>query len=169
MRFNESIGILALGNLLRQDEGIGVHILRALEGKVPEEVELLDGGTLGLELLDFLESKKRLIILDAVNAGVSPGEVVEWNKEEVPMYMTAKLSMHQMSFAEVLYWAHLSGGFPDEIVVIGIQPDCLEWGTDPTVKTAAAIPSAVHKVLSILDRWQGGTNELLQPTERVVY
>ncbi|MDI6812801.1 MAG: HyaD/HybD family hydrogenase maturation endopeptidase [Desulfitobacteriaceae bacterium] len=154
MQLNDEIGILALGNLLRRDEGIGVHILQALQGQIPEQVEIMDGGTSGLELLGFLESKKRLIILDAVNAGVDPGEVIEWGKDEVPMYTTGKISMHQMSFAEVLYWAHLTGGLPDEIVVIGIQPDSMEWGIDPTKKAAEGIPTAVSKVLSCLERWQ---------------
>ena len=154
MQPDKDIGILALGNLLRRDEGIGVHILRALREHVPENIEMVDGGTGGLELLSFLESKKRLIILDAVNADVKPGEVIEWRTEEVPIYTTGKLSLHQMSFAEVLYWAHLTGGLPEEIVVIGIQPDSLEWGTELTARAAAGIPTAIDKVLSCLKRWR---------------
>lgn len=170
MQLKDGIGILALGNLLRRDEGIGVHILHALRAQISEDVEMMDGGTSGLELLSFLESKKRLIILDAVNAGGSPGEVIEWGTEEVPMYATGKLSMHQMSFAEVLYWAHLTGGLPDEIVVIGIQPDSMEWGTELTEKAAAGIPAAVNKVLSCLERWRFTAEESdqdsAQPGER---
>ncbi|MHB1652291.1 MAG: hydrogenase maturation protease [Desulfitobacteriaceae bacterium] len=147
------IGVLALGNLLRRDEGVGIHILELLRERLPSGVELLDGGTSGMELLGFLEKKRRLIILDAVDAGVSPGEVIEWKEHEVPMYTTGKLSLHQMSFAEVLYWAHFTGGIPDEIVVVGVQPESLDWGVELTERTRESLPVAVDKVLACLARW----------------
>lgn len=155
-KMQSDIGILALGNLLRRDEGVGIHVLNRLREELPFAVEILDGGTSGLELLGFFESKRHIIILDAVDAGVAPGEVVEWKREEIPVYATGKLSLHQMSFAEVLYWAQFTGGIPEEIVVIGVQPDCLDWGTDLTEKTENSMPEAVERVLACLNRWNAG-------------
>lgn len=130
-----TIGILALGNLLHRDEGVGIHVLNSLREQLPCEVEILDEGSSGLELLGFIENKRQLIILDAVDA------------------------LYQMSFAEVLYWAHFTGGIPEEIVVIGVQSDSLDWGTDLTQKAKESLPKAVEKVLACLNRWNTGQIE----------
>lgn len=150
---SDEVGVLALGNILRKDEGVGIHILNLLRERVPAGVELFDGGTSGMELLGFLEKKRRLVVLDAVDAGADPGDVIEWKKDEVPMYATGKLSMHQMSFAEVLYWAHFTGAIPEEIVVIGVQPESLDWGVELSEKTKSSLPEAVDKVLECLTKW----------------
>lgn len=151
---NDQIGILAVGNLLRRDEGVGLHLLELLKDRVPPEVELLDGGTSGLSLLSFIESKKHLIILDAVDDGRAPGEVVVWQGDDVPKYTKGKLSLHDMSFAEVLYWAHFTGNMPKEIVVVGIQPENLDWGTELSEAAHQSLPEAVAKVIKYLEQWQ---------------
>lgn len=149
----QDIGILALGNLLRQDEGVGIHLLAMLREYVPPEIELMDGGTSGLKLLDFIERKNSLLVLDAVDAGRAPGEVVEWQGDDIPRYCTGKFSLHQMSFAEVLYWAHFTGSLPQNIRVIGVQPQSMEWGTELTSTTQQSLPVALTKVLSCLENW----------------
>lgn len=153
MNEKTNIGVLALGNLLRQDEGVGLHLLELLRKRLPSDVELMDGGTSGMALLGFLERQKRLIVLDAVDAGRQAGEIIEWREDQVPRYTTGKLSMHQMSFAEVLYWAHFTGGVPEEIVVIGVQPESLNWGTELTATAKQSLPAAVRKVLTYLKDW----------------
>ncbi|AFM41783.1 Hydrogenase 1 maturation peptidase HyaD [Desulfosporosinus acidiphilus SJ4] len=147
------IGILGLGNSIRQDEGFGIHLLERLRNNLPPEIDLLDGGTDGLRLLDFVEKTKRLIVLDAVDAGKKPGELVVWRGEEVPKYTGNKLSVHQMSFAEVLYWAEFQGHSPDEIVIIGVQPESLDWGTELTDTLQRRIPEAVDQVQACLKEW----------------
>ncbi|MHB1404801.1 MAG: HyaD/HybD family hydrogenase maturation endopeptidase [Desulfitobacteriaceae bacterium] len=154
MNPDDNIGILAVGNLLRRDEGVGLHVLELLKDVVPPNVELLDGGTSGMSLLSFIENKKHLIILDAVDDGRAPGEVVEWRGEEVPKYCKGKLSLHEMSFAEVLYWAHFTGNIPEEIVVVGIQPESLEWGTELSETAVQSLPQAIEKVVKCLKQWQ---------------
>lgn len=156
-----NVGVLALGNILRQDEGVGIHLLSKLRGRLPENVELLDGGTSGLELLSFLERKERLIVLDAVDDGAEPGEIIEWSEKEIPKYTSGKLSVHQMSFAEVLYWSHFIGAIPDEIIVIGIQPQSLNWGTGLTETVQRSLLEALEKVLNHLQRW-GAVNGLVE-------
>jgi len=149
----DEIRILGLGNFVRQDEGVGIHLLQQLAKILPPEIDVLDGGTGGLFLIEFVENARRLIVLDAVEAGVKPGEIVIWRENEVPRYMSNKLSVHQMNFAEVLYWSNFQERFSDEIVVVGIQPECLEWGTELTKTVQKSLSKAVDEVLAILKSW----------------
>lgn len=148
------VGILALGNLLRKDEGVGQHLLERLRYILPAGVAMLDGGTSGLELLGFLEHKKYLLILDAVDAGGKAGDIVLWEGESVPRYTELKLSEHQMNFAEVLYWTHVVGAAPEKIAVIGIQPASLEWGLGLSETVKASVPLALEKIKACLQEWQ---------------
>jgi len=149
----QDIKILGIGNTVRQDEGVGVHLLQTLENKLPAEIELIDGGTLGLALLDFVEKTKKLLILDAVEAGKEPGEVVVWRKEQVPYFMASKMSIHQVGFAEVLNLAKFRDNYPEDIVVIGIQPQCLDWGTELSEPVQQSLSSALQQVFLVLEEW----------------
>lgn len=153
------IKILGIGNLVRQDEGVGIHLLQALAGKLPAEIELLDGGTGGLMLLEFVESAGKLLILDALDAGKEPGEVVVWRQEEVPNFLASKLSAHQVSFAEVLNLAKFRENYPAEIAVIGIQPHCLDWGTELSAPVRKSLPDALRKVFALLAEWTAESGE----------
>ncbi len=151
---DRKIGILALGNLLRKDEGVGQHILERLRYLLPEQIDLLDGGTSGMELLGFLEDKECLLVLDAVDVGGKPGDVVMWEEESIPCYTEHKLSAHQMNFAEVLYWSHVIGAAPDKIAVIGVQPESLAWGMGLSSSVQESIPLAIEKVKTCLCNWK---------------
>lgn len=151
--FAHSIGVLALGNLLCRDEGIGIHVLQSLRKIIPEGIALCDGGTAGLELLGFLEGKQRLIILDAVDDGRAPGEVVIWRDSQVPRYTEQKMSLHQMSFAEVLCWADFTGVMPEELVVIGVQPESIDSGIELTASAQNSIPKVMECVVRFLQDW----------------
>ncbi|NLI92748.1 MAG: hydrogenase maturation protease [Peptococcaceae bacterium] len=149
----QEIKILGIGNLVRQDEGVGIHLLQSLEGILPDGIELLDGGTGGLALLDFVESAGKLIILDAVDAAKEPGEVIVWRQEQVPYFLAAKMSVHQVSFAEVLNLAKFRGNYPEEIAVVGIQPETLDWGTELSEPVKNSLQAAVKAVLGLLEEW----------------
>lgn len=146
--------ILGLGNSLRADEGFGVHLLKNLENlHLPPAVELVDGGTLGLRLLEYVERADNLLVLDAVDTGEKPGTVVRLAGENVKRYGRAKLSLHQLGFQEVLALAELRGANPRDIVVIGIQPQSLEWGCELTNVVKARIPEAIEQVDRQLSSW----------------
>ena len=149
-----NIGVLALGNLLRMDEGVGIHLLQALRGHLPLDVETLDGATSGLELMDFIERHQRLIVLDAVDAGQAPGQIIQWDNDQVPRFTTKKLSLHQMGFAEVLFWGEFTGISPEEITVVGIQPQSLDWGIELTETVQKSVPKAVEVVLGHIESWR---------------
>ncbi len=148
--------ILGLGNILNKDEGIGVHALWQMQqsGKQwPPDVELVDGGTLGLRLLPYVESATHLIILDAVDAGKEPGELIELRGEEIPLYTGIKLSLHQSTFQEVLGLALARGNLPEHLYLLGIQPIDLSIGAEPSMEGWAAIPRLIRRAEAILREW----------------
>jgi hydrogenase maturation protease len=116
--------VLGLGNLLQRDEGFGIHTLFALKQRYPsiEDVEFIDGGVLGLKLLPLVEEASHLLVLDSVDAGLSPGSIIELVGDQIPLYGNSKLSEHQIGFQEVLGLARLRGRFPEKIHLIGVQP-----------------------------------------------
>jgi len=140
--------VLGLGNTIMSDDGIGPKVIEQLQqdGGLPEGVLLLDGGTLGLDLLPHLEGVQRLIIVDAVEIGQPAGTCVRLAGDEVPMALETKLSPHQMGMKDLLAVARLMGHLPDEIVLIGVQPACLEMDTELTPPIAAALPTLVAMV-----------------------
>ena len=85
--------VLGVGNLLMSDDGVGVHAVQRLEKRtLPPGVEVLDGGTCGLDLLQFFEGVERLIVLDAANLGREPGAIVRLEGEDVPAFLAMKVS-----------------------------------------------------------------------------
>lgn len=135
--------VLGLGNTIMTDDGIGPKVIEQLQqgAGLPDGVTLLDGGTLGLDLLPHLEGVQRLIIVDAVEIGKSAGTCVRLAGDEVPMALETKLSPHQMGMKDLLAVARLMGQLPEEIVLIGVQPACLEMDTELTPLVAGAIPT----------------------------
>jgi hydrogenase maturation protease len=140
--------ILGLGNTIMSDDGVGPKVIALLQqnSDLPEGVSLLDGGTLGLDLLPYLEKVQRLIIVDAVEIGKPAGTCVRLVGDEVPMALETKLSPHQMGMKDLLAVARLMGHLPDEIVLIGVQPACLEMDTELTPLVAAAIPTLLTMI-----------------------
>lgn len=142
--------VLGLGNTIMSDDGIGPKVIEQLQqgGGLPDGMMLLDGGTLGLDLLPHLEGVQRLIIVDAVEIGQPAGTCVRLAGDEVPMALETKLSPHQMGMKDLLAVARLMGHLPDEIVLIGVQPACLEMDTELTPAVAAALPTLLTMVLA---------------------
>jgi hydrogenase maturation protease len=147
--------VLGLGNLLNRDEGLGVHALKAL-GTLQSpfsNVELLDGGVLGLNLLMIVEECSHLLILDAVNKHQPPGTVIELKKEEIPLFTGIKLSEHQITFQEVLGLAAIREKLPEHLHLIGIQPDDLSIGVEVSPVVGRAIPEVVTRAERQIAEW----------------
>jgi len=147
--------ILGAGNLLLSDDGAGVHIIRRLLETVdlPERVQVLDGGTLGLDLLHYLEGISYLLIVDAMQTGQPPGALRRLAGDEVPAYLSIKMSPHQIGLPDMLFAAKLRNLYPREVVVWGIQPDSTEVGLELTPAVAAQVELLVDKILEELARW----------------
>jgi len=148
--------VLGLGNTLNRDEGLGVHALKALEqhiaGQVPE-LEFLDGGVLGLNLLPLVEEASHLLVLDAIDARKEPGVVIEMKRDEIPLYTGIKMSDHQITFQEVLGLASFRGKLPEHLHLIGIQPADLSIGVDLSPIVTACMLEVMERSKAILREW----------------
>jgi len=129
MNERREVLVLGIGNLLWADEGFGVRAVEALNAAFAfssPDVLLLDGGTLGLNLLEYVESSRRVLVFDAIDFGLPPGALKVLRDGEVPRWGARKMSPHQNGFNDVLALAQLHGRTPDSVVAIGVQPLMLE-------------------------------------------
>jgi hydrogenase maturation protease len=150
-----AILVLGLGNTIMTDDGFGVRVLEALLSRCRfhGEITLLDGGTLGLDLLPCLEEVDRLLIIDVLEMHSLPGTVFRREGGEVPRAFASKLSVHQVGIQELLAVSELLGHLPQDVVVWGVQPECIEMGTELTATVAAALEPVVTGVLEELRKW----------------
>jgi len=145
--------VLGIGNVLLGDEAVGVRAIEALAAHaLPPEVEVVDGGTCGMELLDQLADADLLIVVDAVLAGKPPGELVRLAGDEVPVFFRSKLSPHMIGLPDVLASLEFCGQTPREVVIIGVQPVSFDLSLDMTPLIAARVPALVTGVLDELER-----------------
>lgn len=146
--------VLGVGNILLSDEGFGVRLVEVLSQRFhfPESVDVLDGGTLGIELMRFLDGAERLILIDAIH-GSEPGSFRIIQGEDVRLYFQEKVSLHEMGIQEVLASLVVMEKPIKEIVVIGVVPNSLEIGLDLTPIVAARIDQAVTSVIHQLQDW----------------
>lgn len=151
------ITVLGLGNLLWADEGFGVRAAEALFARyrLPDNVEVVDGGTQGLLLLPWVEQADCLLLFDAIDFGLAPGTLDLRRDDAVPAYLTAKkMSLHQTGFSEVLGLADLKGRLPRRIALIGVQPVELEdYGGSLTEPVRSQIEPAVALAAAELAAW----------------
>jgi hydrogenase maturation protease len=148
--------ILGVGNLLMSDEGVGVHVIQRLvaDYQLPEEVQVLDGGTLGMDLLYYLEGVENLLLIDAVQARKEPGTLVRLEGEDVPAFMSIKISPHQLGVPDMLAAAKLKGDcYPQRIVLWGVQPELMEIGLDLSPKVGAQVDTIIENILDQLQAW----------------
>jgi len=152
----EQITVLGVGNILMQDEGFGVRVVEQLQQhySFPENVQVLDGGTLGMELLRFLVGTDRLILVDAVNGGLPPGSLYQFNHDEVKAYFKEKVSMHELGIQDVLAVLELLEKPAKEIKILGVQPLTVDIGLELTPLVNAVVEEVVQKLLSVLKEWQ---------------
>lgn len=150
-----SILVLGIGNALMNDDGFGVRVIEQLhkEYRFPDKVCVLDGGTLGLDLLPRLEEADKLLIIDAVEMGAATGAVFRLEGDEVPRAFANKLSVHQMGVQDLLAVAELQGYCPEELVFWGVQPGSIEMELTLSAPVAAALDQVVLSVIEELRSW----------------
>ncbi len=150
-----SAGILGVGNLLTGDDGIGVHVIRELirRYRFPDNVRLIDGGTMGLDLLPFIEDIDRLIIIDAVDLKKPPGAIEIINGNSLPAILSSKLSVHQIGLSDLFFVMRMKELPLKEICLIGIQPKSMETGTELSEEIKAKIDTLINHTLNKLMEW----------------
>ncbi len=150
------ITILGLGNILMTDEGVGVHTVQEFERRyeVPASVEIIDGGAAGLDLIPFIEGRERVLMVDAVHFDREPGYIDTLENEAIPVRLSTKASMHHLGLMDVLSIVKLSGNYPKEICIIGIQPKSLELGLDMTPEIWDKKEALIRRVAEKLSEWK---------------
>ena len=139
--------ILGVGNLLLQDEGVGVHAIQALAKLAwPEQVNLQEGATAGLDLLYLVEGYARLIVIDAVRAGGKPGTLYRFTPADVIAQRPALTSLHQVGLLDALALARELGQAPAQVVIIGVEPKSMAWGMELSPEVQAALPQIIERV-----------------------
>lgn len=150
-----SVLVLGIGNLVMSDDGVGILVAQHLQlgYRFPDNVEIVDGGTLGLDLLPKLENISNLIMIDAVETGQKAGTCVRLCGRELPIALETKLSPHQMGLKDLLAVSELMGHLPKEMVLIGVQPGSIEMEIGLTVEVEAKLDTLISNVLTELANW----------------
>ncbi len=153
--------LMGIGNVLLSDDGVGVHVIRALDeqeraGTIHRPVALRDGGTIGLELFNEFENLAALIVIDAAEMGAMPGTVRTFKGPDMDAQLLGKKrTAHEVALADLVMTAKLTGCLPRRRALVAVQPGSIEWGLSPTAPVRAAVPRACAIVLALLEDWEG--------------
>ena len=156
--------VLGLGNILLQDEGVGVAVIERLQRRyrVPDEVELLDGGTSGMSLLEDMRKREYVIVVDAVRTGKPPGTEVVLTGDEVPAFLCNKVSPHQLALSDVLANLTLMNESPHHVTVIGMEPLSLDTHLGLSDLVASRLQALTDRVIEHIEA-AGYAVEQLKP------
>jgi len=141
--------VLGIGNVLLRDEGVGCHVVHALEGIPLPEVKIIDGGTCP-DLLQFLEDADKLIIVDAVKGGGKPGQIYRFHLEDITLEQKPFLSLHDVGLVDNLMLMQLWHSI-GETIIIGVEPKELEWGLELSPELREKMPQIIDAILSELN------------------
>lgn len=154
--FTTEITVLGIGNIILSDEGFGVRVVEYLQENFnfPDNVQLVDGGTLGIELTQFVTGTKKLLIIDSIDGGKASGSIFHLVGDEIRNHFSEKISAHEIGIQDVLTMLELTGRAIPEVVVIGAQPFSLEAGVELTPQMKKLIPKIADMAIDILRSWK---------------
>jgi hydrogenase maturation protease len=149
------ITLIGLGNILLQDEGVGVQAVWALQKRyeLPPELEVVDGGSSGLDLLPYIEGRDRVLFVDAVNFGQEPGYIGILENQEIPTLFALKASIHHLGLMDLLAAAQLLDVSPKETCLIGIQPQTMETSLELSALLQEKLPLLITQIIHKLRDW----------------
>jgi hydrogenase maturation protease len=138
---------------MRGDDGIGMRVIQTLMAEaLPQDVEVAEGGTKGLGLVNLMEGRRRVILVDAADVGLAPGRFVRFTTQEARLLGDDRpLSVHCAGLRDALLLGEALDLLPDEIVIYGVQPATLDWGDTLSPQVEAAVPGLVRSILDELD------------------
>ena len=144
--------VLGIGNMLLMDEAAGVKVIEDLLNRynIPRDVEVIDGGTAGMELLHYIQNKKHVFIVDAAKTGNAPGTIVKIEGKAVPAFFCTKISPHQLGLSDILAAAQLTDTMPEHIVLFGIEPKRMETGLELSEEVQGKIGSLSDMIVEEL-------------------
>lgn len=139
--------IIGIGNPIKSDDGVGVEVVRYLEGRLPGDVELVEGSVYCADLFSFLEGRTKVIFIDAIDAGEKPGAIFRFSPEEVRQRKTGvSLSVHDFGPYELIAAARLMKQCPEDVTFVTVQVKNVEFGEELSEEVRAAIPK-VHQLI----------------------
>lgn len=147
--------VIGLGNPLMGDDGLGLAALARLreEWSMPPDVELVDGGTWGMNLLPIIEDAGRVLLIDAIDAGAAPGTEVVLARHQLPRYLATKVSPHQVDLGDVLALAELRGTLPEQTTAIGLQPADVQLCQELSDALRSRLDDLVLGLVQVLEGW----------------
>lgn len=153
--YENSIVVLGVGNILLTDEGLGVHVVEDLKANYTftPQISLIDGGTMGMELLTYMRGMKKILLIDAVNGGEAPGTIYEFPHRELEQYFTDHISVHEVGMQDILRIRAIQENPLEDAIVIGVEPESLEVGFEPSAPVQKALPGVKERVLRVLREW----------------
>ena len=146
--------IMGVGNILFSDEGFGVRVVEKLQDRYdfPDNVSVIDGGVLGINLMGVISEADQLIVVDVIRNKGNPGDLYRIDGEAIPERIRAKNSLHQIDFLESLTLCQALDKVP-ETVIVGVEPKDIETlAVELTEVTAGRIDDMIRMVLAELDR-----------------
>lgn len=153
MKARKPILVIGIGNILIKDEGIGVRVAeQMMKMSLPPDVEVMDGGTGGLDLLYAVEGRKKVIVVDAVKTGSPPGTLFRFTDKDLGEKKGTLRSAHGIDFSDVISASVYFKTKPEEIVFLGIEPEDLGAGLELSPKIGGMIPVLINLVMKELDR-----------------
>lgn len=154
--------VLGIGNELFHDEGLGIVAAKAIGALGLPDIEVLDGGTLGLAITPEMENRKGVLVFDAVvKGGAIAGDILVLRDDEIPATRQMLMSVHQIGVVDAILATELTGTRPERIAACGIVPFSLEVGWGLTPETEARIPELVAAGLAVLAEWGAITPDRL--------
>ena len=147
--------VLGLGNVAQADDGLGIHAVRELLARyhLPPGVEVIEGGTAGLLLVPVLSDADRAVIVDAIDLGAIPGTLHRLEGRSWSTAFLRRFTPHDAGLSDLLGATALAGALPAELLLLGVQPERIGWGCEPTSTVAAGIPVLVDALADVLREW----------------
>jgi hydrogenase maturation protease len=147
--------VIGLGNMLLQDDAVGLHVTETIKERYRFEppIDLIDGGTAGLDLLPVIEGYGKVLFVDAVDAGEAPGTTVIIEGDAIPSFLSSQASVHHVGLSDLLFAARMVDLLPAHLCLVGIQPESIDVGLDMTDTLKRKFDSLLTKVLERLQEW----------------
>ena len=143
------VAVVGMGNLLLKDEGVGIHVIRALEKASPDgcgEFIIVDGGTCTDILLQLPDGIEKLIVVDAVKGGGEPGSIYRFTPGDIAFDRGTQTSVHQLGLSESLEMMEAARAEPPQVVILGVEPKEIDWGLEISAELQERVPRMIALV-----------------------
>ena len=161
--FVKEITVLGIGNIILSDEGFGVRVVEFLQKNYafPDNVQLIDGGTLGVELIHFVAGTSKLLIIDSIDGGTEAGKMFHLRGDEILNHFTQKISSHEVGIQDILTMLEITDKKIPCVELIGVQPYSIDAGINLTPQMQKLLPVFAEKALKILTDWKVDWRKIL--------